>query len=130
MEHTLKHASEVVLTQLLPAYNQHVKAADIQNMTLCLQVRLCRLPISLRLVQSALLLLTNVVSHCLLLLLLHAQMDVVYEGPLQLSESQVNTLLGYQNPLNKFINWNITRTKVSQGFLLSREGCQHALQHW
>lgn len=39
-------------------------------------------------------------------------MDVVYEGPCELSEAQVSTLLGYQNPLNKLINWNTTRTKV------------------
>lgn len=43
------------------------------------------------------------------------QMDVVYEGPVRLTESQVNTLLGYQNPLNKFVNWNITRTQVCLG---------------
>lgn len=43
------------------------------------------------------------------------QMDVVYEGPLQLSEGQVETLLGYQNPINKLVNWNITRTQVCTG---------------
>jgi hypothetical protein len=47
-------------------------------------------------------------------------MDVVYEGPVCLAESQVHTLLGYQNPLNKFINWNITRTQVG---LRGGEGC-------
>jgi hypothetical protein len=40
------------------------------------------------------------------------QMDVVYDGALVLSESQVQTLLGYQNPINKFVNWNVTRAKV------------------
>lgn len=47
-----------------------------------------------------------------------SQMDVVYEGPLQLTESQINTLLGYQNPINKFINWNITRSQVSTAYML------------
>jgi hypothetical protein len=39
-------------------------------------------------------------------------MDVVYEGPLQLAESQVHQLLGYQAALNKHINWDKTRAQV------------------
>jgi len=61
----------------------------------------------------------NVVSAALIgTCCLLPQMDVVYEGPLQLTESQINTLLGYQNPINKFINWNITRSQVSTAYLL------------
>jgi hypothetical protein len=34
-----------------------------------------------------------------------------------LSEAQVQTLLGYQNPINKFVNWNLTRAQVSHSNL-------------
>jgi hypothetical protein len=41
-------------------------------------------------------------------------MDVVYEGPLQLGEAQVQQLLGYQATLNKHINWDKTRSQVGK----------------
>jgi hypothetical protein len=50
----------------------------------------------------------------LLLLRPRPQMDVVYEGPLLLSEAQLQQLLGYQAALNKHINWDKTRAHVRQ----------------
>jgi hypothetical protein len=48
-------------------------------------------------------------------------MDVVYEGPLQLGEQQVQQLLGYQAALNKHVNWDKTRTQVRTGLVVP--GC-------
>jgi hypothetical protein len=39
-------------------------------------------------------------------------MDVVYEGPVVLGKPQVDVLLGYQNPLNRLVNWKTTRSQV------------------
>lgn len=43
-----------------------------------------------------------------------AQMDVVYEGPLVLTESQVQQLLKYQSLINKHTNWDKTRAEVGR----------------
>jgi hypothetical protein len=40
-------------------------------------------------------------------------MDVVYEGPVLLHEAQLETLLGYQAPLSKLVNWKCTRAQVT-----------------
>lgn len=41
------------------------------------------------------------------------QMEVRYEGPVEVTYDQVKTLLGYQVPINKLVNWNLTRAEVN-----------------